>query len=61
MRERVEIAKQWLVNPGKLINTNNEIYGGFRHNVKFHHFVVTSTDELFSEKVKSKERLRPIL
>ena len=60
MRERVEIAKRWLVNPVTLINSNNEIYGGCRHNAKFHHFVVTGTDEEFSEKVKSRKRLRPI-
>ena len=58
MRERVGIAKQWLVNPDKLINSSNDIYGGCRHNAKFHHFVVTVTDE-DSGKVKSK-RLRPI-
>ena len=45
MRERVEMAKRWLVNPGKLINSSNEIYGGCRHNAKFYHFVVTGTDE----------------
>ena len=60
MCERVEISKRWLVNPGTLINLNNEIYGGCRHNAKFHHFVVTGTDEEFSEKVKSNKRLRPI-
>ena len=60
MRERVELEKRWLVNPGTLINTNNKIYGGCRHNAKLHHFVVTGTDEEFYENVKSNKRLRPI-
>ena len=61
MCERVEIEKWWLVNPSTLINTNKDIYGGCRHNAKFHHFVVTGTDEEFTKKVKSNKKLRPIL
>ena len=59
MRERVEIAKWWLVNLGKLINLSNKIFGVFVQNAKFQHFMVTVTDE-DSEKVKSKS-LRNIL
>ena len=48
MKERIKILHLSRNDPGKLINSNSEIYGACRHKTKFHRYYTnlqTSTDE----------------
>ena len=43
MAEKLEILKASKKEPQKLINARNEIYGGCRHNTKFHRYTKNRT------------------
>ena len=56
MKERLEIMKAIKHEPGRLINSKNELYGACRHKPRFHRYTTTIPPVLMKD--SSPERVK---